>query len=193
MSRSMITLFAGKNPNGKSESTPKAIMGVEAQDRLASFVPEFLSFGRGKRWLRFAIGGLCALLLTTGCGNSSRTIQIKALIDGADTVKIQGNKIWFEHETFDLPGKWQNRDEATFINGKPWRPEWHDKTSVPFENLKPAFKPQSPAEIKLTKLIGRGVVKIAQLPAPENDQTLAVRFDDESFGGADWYEVRIDW
>ena len=193
MSRSMITLIGGGNPQGKSERTPRAILGLEAQDSLTPLVRGFMRLGLGKRWLRFAFGGLCALLLTTGCGHSSRTIQIKALIDGADTVKIQGNKLWFEHGSFDLPGKWQNRDEPTFINGRPWRPEWHGKTSAPFENLEPPFKPQSPAKIKLTKLIGRGVVKITRLPDTENDQTLAVRFDDESFGGADWYEVKIYW
>ena len=37
---------------------------------------------------------------------SSHIIKIKALIDGADVVKIQGNKLWYEHESWELPGRW---------------------------------------------------------------------------------------
>jgi|GEM_PF-6304991 len=128
----------------------------------------------------------------------TNVIKIKALIDGADLVKIQGNRIWYEHESWDLPGKWQGRDEPTFINDKPWHPVWHnfDDQSKPFENLQPAFAPKNPATIKLTKVAARGPVEITQLPSPTNNQTLSFRLDDSSpadFPGADWYEVTIDW
>ena len=32
-----------------------------------------------------------------------------------------------------------------------------------------------------------------QFPAPANDETLAVRIDDDDFDGADWYEIVISW
>jgi len=138
-----------------------------------------------KKWLRCA---LCLVLgLMLGC---TKTVKIKAYIDGSDTVKIQGNKLWFEHEEFDLPG--DHNTKPTLINGKPWRPAWNDKTSIAYEGLRPAFKPGAPAEIKLTKLSGRGEVNISEMPTPENNQTLAIHFNDEP-PGADWYEVRIDW
>jgi hypothetical protein len=149
--------------------------------------------------------------------SSVKTIRFRAFIDGADTVKIQGNKIWYEHESWELPGKSHGRDEPTIINGKKWRPAWksthrdmgftlagwvvrldihrasNDNRSSAFAGLNPAFDPQSPAEIRLTKIEGRGTVEISQMPGPKNNQTLALHFDDESFMGADWYEVTIDW
>ena len=62
---------------------------------------------------------------STSTASPSHIIKIKALIDGADTIKIQGNKVWYEHESWDLPGKWQGRDENTLINDMPWHPTWH--------------------------------------------------------------------
>jgi hypothetical protein len=150
--------------------------------------------------------------------SSNKTVRIKVLIDGADTIKIHGHEIWYEHESWDLPGRWQGRDEPTFVNGKPWHPHWKgdqraplqtpfedflvllgiprrppDCKSAPFEGLNPEFKPQSPAETKLTKFTARGAVTISQMPSPENDETLAIHFDDSQIMGADWYEVEISW
>jgi hypothetical protein len=132
---------------------------------------------------------MCGLLLVTGCGNN---IRIKTYIDGADTVKIQGNKVWYEHETFDLPGNWHGRNAPTMINGKPWIPVWHDNTSEPYEHLEPVFKPQSPAKIKLKKNLGRGEVTISERPSPQNNQTVSLHFVDDA-PGADWYDVTVNW
>jgi hypothetical protein len=159
-----------------------------------------------KKWIARGLFLLC-IVIQSGCqsysnnspGNTvstdspTKTVKIKALIDGADTVKVQGHKVWYEHESWDLPGRWQGRDEPTIINGKTWRPEWNGETSVAFESLKPAFNPQSPEETRLTKLTGRGEVTISQMPSPENNQTLAIHFDDAPFQGAAWYEVVVNW
>lgn len=146
--------------------------------------------------------------------SSIKTIRFKALIDGTDTVKIRGGKIWYEHESWELPGKSHGSNEPTIINGKKWYPGWksnkgytgftiagweirrigsdHNRSTV-FAGLNPAFNPQLPMEIHLTKIAGRGPVTISQMPGPKNNYTLALHFDDGSFGGADWYEVTIDW
>jgi hypothetical protein len=158
------------------------------------------------KWIQRGLCLLC-LVLQPGCQSSSsnssgntvatdspgKTITIRALIDGADTIKIHGHEIWYVHESWDLPGRWQGRDEATTINGKPWRPEWNGDKSTPFEGLKPAFKPKSPAETRLTTLTGRGDVTISQMPSPDNDETLAIHLDDSQLFGAAWYEVQINW
>jgi hypothetical protein len=141
----------------------------------------------GKKWLQLGCCLMGGLMLVTGC---SKSVKIKAYIDGSDTVKIQGRKIWFEHEEFNLPG--DHDTKPTLINGKPWRPEWNDKISAAYVGLDPVFIPHSPADIKLTKLTGRDEVKISEMPSPENNQTLAVHFNDEP-PGADWYEVTIAW
>lgn len=141
----------------------------------------------GKKWMRGAVCLLCGLLFTTGCGKS---VKIKAYIDGADTLKIRRNKIWFEHEEFELPG--DHNSKPTLINNKPWRPQWHDNVSSSYESLTPAFNPHSADSVRLTKLSGRGEVAITELPTIQNDETLAIHFKDEPLG-ADWYEVTIEW
>jgi hypothetical protein len=174
-----------------------------------------------KTWAACGFCLLCGLVIGRGCNGSSpkavlndspanavandspanavakastaKMVKFRALIDGADTVKIQGKKIWYVHESWDLPGRWRQHDEPTMINDKPWRQVWHDKVSEPFEGLEPAFNPRSAADVKLTKLNGRGEAEISQPPTPENNQTLSIRFDDSSFSEADWYEVKIEW
>ncbi len=132
---------------------------------------------------------------STSTASSRHIIRIRALIDGADTVKIQGNKVWYEHESWELPGRWQGRDENTLINDAPWHPVWHffvDR-SKPYVEPQPAFAPKLPAEIKLKKLAGSGTVKLTELPTAENPQTLAISIDNRPAMGADSYEVVIEW
>jgi hypothetical protein len=131
----------------------------------------------------------------TVTASSRHIIKIRALIDGADMLKIQGNMVWYEHESWELPGRWQGRDENTLIDDVPWHPVWHffvDR-SKPYGELQPAFAPTSPAEIKLKKLTGPGTVKITELPNAENNQTLAICIDNRSSFGANPYELAIEW
>jgi hypothetical protein len=146
----------------------------------------------GKKWLRRSLCLICVLLLQAGCGNARHTIKIKTFIDGVDTIKIQGSKIWYEHEEWSLPGKYEHHDEFTFINGERWHPTWDGNVSLPYENLSPSFQPHSLQDIKLIKLLGRGEVRISHLPTPENNETLSIKFRDDP-PGADWYEVAIQW
>jgi hypothetical protein len=123
----------------------------------------------------------------------SHIIKIRALIDGADTVKIQGSKVWYEHESWELPGRWAGRDEDTLINDAPWHPVWRTYVdrSKPYSELQPAFEPTG--LVKLNKLAGRGTIKIIELPSAENHQTLAIRIDNRPAVGADSYELAIGW
>lgn len=132
-------------------------------------------------------------MLMCGCdGSSGNTIKIKAYIDGKDILKIQGNKVWWQHEQAGFPGDPKGGNQPTFINGIAWRPQWDGSNSIPFETLAPVFRPKSPAQVTLTKLSGRGDAAISELPTPENNGTLSVYFNDEE-GGADSYEVSILW
>jgi len=36
-------------------------------------------------------------------------------------------------------------------------------------------------------------VSIAQFPSPANDETLAIRMDDNDPPGSDWYEFVVSW
>jgi serine/threonine protein kinase len=128
-------------------------------------------------------------LFTRVPGSSRRpALTVRAYIDGSDVVFVSGYKLWIEHRTGSLPGK------LIYVNGQAWTPTWTTNgVSSEFAGLDPAFRPRDPQTIQITNRIGRGTVSVVQFPSADNDQTLAVRIDDEYFGGADWYEFAISW
>jgi hypothetical protein len=135
--------------------------------------------------MALALLGVAGMIFVSGCGKP-HVLTFRAVVDGSDVVKVSGDRLWIEHEEFQLPAQ-------IFINGKPWHPVWTDKLSAPLEGLSPAFHPRDPMKVKLTQLKGRGPVSIIQLPTSANDQTLAFRIDDNGWGGADTYEIRVTW
>jgi RNA polymerase sigma factor (sigma-70 family) len=121
---------------------------------------------------------------SSGAGLTN-VLEIKALVDGSDVVRISGNKLWLEHREFKLP-------ENVSINEKPWKPVWNSRTNASFEGLLPVFKPGGPQKFQVLKRTGRGDVGIIQMPTPGNNETLALWiYDYES--GADWYDLQISW
>jgi hypothetical protein len=142
-------------------------------------------------WIGAAISVVCIALvialLAFLISFSHHKLTVKAFIDGRDVLKVSGTRLWFEHETAVLPGK------TIYVNGKAWSPGWTNNVSAEFVGLNPAFRPHDPQKIQITKRVGRGTVSVTQFPSPANDETLAVRLDDDVFGGADWYEVVISW
>jgi beta-lactamase regulating signal transducer with metallopeptidase domain len=124
-------------------------------------------------------------------------LRIRAFIDGSDYIKIRGTSLWYEHQKWDLPGKWWNRlanikhDEPTYINGKAWKPEWEGRVSKPYIMKQATLPKEVNDRINLTKIFGRGSVSIAETPKPQNDYTLSVLLDDNLYNKAQWYEVVI--
>jgi hypothetical protein len=114
-----------------------------------------------------------------------RRVIFKASVDGTDVVKISGDRLWIEHQSWQLP-------TLIHVNGVKWDPEWNGNTSENYE-LRRAFRPGSPDAIKLTKVHGRGGMSIIQMPSPANHQTLAIQLDDGSYGGAAFYEFILTW
>ena len=129
--------------------------------------------------------GTMSLVFVSGCGKP-HVLVFRAVVDGVDVVKVSGDRLWIEHEDFQLPSQ-------IFVNNKPWHPVWTDKVSAPLEGLSPAFKPRDSMKVKLTQLKGRGPVSIIQPPTTTNGQTLAFRIDDNSQGGADTYQISVTW
>ncbi|MBI5388256.1 MAG: serine/threonine protein kinase [Verrucomicrobia bacterium] len=139
------------------------------------------------------LAGALAAIVFRSITENKNIITIKAFIDGRDTIKIQGNKVWWEHELGCFPGDPQGGNAPTFINGIAWRPKWGGSNSIPFEALVPVFRPKSTAQVTLNKVSDRGDAAISELPTPANNDTLSVYFNDDEEGGADWYEVSILW
>ena len=143
---------------------------------------------------------ISACVILTGCssfplfGTPHGSVQIKAFIDGTDTIKIRGNELWYEHHRWDLPGKWQGRfDEPTTINGTEWKPQWDGLMSNRFQDLSPALPKKALENVTLTRLQGRGNVEIKAKPVKDNDYTLSIYIDDNQYNGAEWYEIRVEW
>jgi len=123
---------------------------------------------------------------------TSGRIEIRAYIDGVDVIKVRGKKLWYEHVTAELPGKWDGHDEPTFVNQEKWMPWWDGHTSRPYEKIT-AMRPPTGKRVYVAKKFGRGVVTLAQQPSTSNEQTLKITIDDVAHAGADWYEIHIKW
>jgi len=140
---------------------------------------------------RAAIIGLC-LLLAAGIVAGpiyffagTRQMKFKAHVDGADVVKLRGQNVWIEHQSWNLPNQMT-------VNGKKWAPQWNGSTSAPYK-LGWGLVQRRAANIKLTRQIGRGTITILEMPTPENQETLSIQMDDGAFGCADWYEFVVSW
>jgi len=138
-----------------------------------------------------AIGALC-LLLAVGLivwpiylFVGTRKMTFKASVDGTDVVKLRGNSMWIEHLSWRLP-------ERINVNGKKWVPQWNGDLSARY-TLGWGATHRRAANIKLTKLVGRGTITILELPTPANQETLSIQMDDSDFGGADWYQFAVSW
>ncbi len=140
---------------------------------------------RTRHVMAMVLVGIAGLALFNGCG-PRRALTISADIDGSDVVKVSGNKLWIEHEAFQLP-------QRIILNDKVWVPQWATNVSAPYGGLHPPFAPQDPGKIKVTKKAGRGTVTITQRPSAENDQTLGIRIDDNEQAGADRYTIQVTW
>ena len=132
-----------------------------------------------------ALVGIAGLALFNGCG-PRRALTLSADIDGSDVVKVSGNRLWIEHEEFNLP-------QRIILNDKVWIPQWTTNVSAPYEGLQPPFAPRDPGKIKVSKKAGRGKVSVVEIPTVANDQTLSIRIDDNEQGGADRYTIRVSW
>jgi hypothetical protein len=126
----------------------------------------------------------------------SRSVTFRAYVDGADVVKLSGERLWIEHLLWQQPVR-------NSVNGTTWNPTWNETHSPSFPNwsdnesrpytLKRRFSPHNPDNIKLVKIAGRGPIVIIEKPSPDNHQTLAIRLDDGPMSGADWYEFKVSW
>ena len=132
-----------------------------------------------------ALVGIAGLALFNGCG-PRRALTLSADIDGSDVVKVSGNRLWIEHEEFNLP-------QRIILNDKVWIPQWTTNVSAPYEGLQPPFAPRDPRKIQVSKKAGRGKVSVVEIPTVANDQTLSIRIDDNEQGGADRYTIRVTW
>ncbi|MBN2313731.1 MAG: hypothetical protein JXM79_07355, partial [Sedimentisphaerales bacterium] len=113
--------------------------------------------------------------------------------------KINSNALWYEHHSYNLPGKWWNGadkiqyDEPTYINGTAWKPEWLAMVSKPYRFEQSIPLEENQDHIRVTKIVGRGSVSITEMPQQANNYTLSILLDDNRYNAAQWYEFVIQW
>ena len=135
------------------------------------------------------------------------TLTVRAFVDGRSRLVVRGDSVYWHHLDFHAPGRWLDpdtqraHDEPTYLNGAVWYPIWPDQPDQ--QNLDcncnssatsgfPWLAQQSQtATLSIEQ--ARGPVTIIQQPEAGNDYTLIVEFDDNVPGGADWYEVTLQY
>ncbi|NLB69078.1 MAG: hypothetical protein GX804_05280 [Lentisphaerae bacterium] len=127
-------------------------------------------------------------------------LHVRVLIDGEDTLYIKGDKMWFVHSSYLVPGKWAGSDLPVYINkDQEWFLEWNGNISNVgvIENPESALPTSGEWDESNMSIdfytAGYGIAEVLQYPSSENDYTLVVNFDDNEPYSAHWYSVDIDW
>jgi hypothetical protein len=131
------------------------------------------------------------VVLFANIASAEGGVRIRTLIDGADVIRIDGSRLWFQHRSYKKPGVVKDGVEPTIINGKEWLPHWQDAQSLPF-TLPVALPTGVPVDLSIALKEGRGPVRIIEHPSPANGFQIAILIDDRE-SGADWYEFVLHW
>ncbi len=134
---------------------------------------------------------------TTGAAR----LVVRAYVDGRSQFIVRRDTVHWHHLDWAAPGRQGGANEPTYLNGAPWYPTWPDSSGA--ENAwcdcdsstytgVPLLATQ-PQTITLETTWGRGSVTIVQQPSASNDWTLAVEFNDNDWGYADWYQITLDY
>jgi|GEM_PF-4589437 len=108
--------------------------------------------------------------------------------DGVSHLKIQGDKIWYEHQSGGLP-------QVGHVNGVYWNPNFSGNTSaqkVIADGLLPADTALTASVAIETSPVG-GTVTVVQQPSAANDYTLTIEVDDSAVVGFNEYDIHIRW
>jgi hypothetical protein len=120
-------------------------------------------------------------------------IRIRAYVDHRSVLKLQRNRLWWEHSGGGYrPGEQKSVNEPTYVNGLAWRPEWDGNISRPYLIASSGLPSASGLQVSVVVHAGRGEVKVEAQPSPSNSYTAAILVSDpQAF--ADWYEFDIRW
>jgi hypothetical protein len=127
----------------------------------------------------------------------SDEIIIEAFIDDASELHILPDLIYWENTSKRAkPGRHSNRNEPTWINGRPWYPHWFrheeigglDMSSQYGLSIKP---PRYAAELVAVGSSRRADrIERGSIEACRDGQSLIIRFKDLEYGPR-WYRVRL--
>lgn len=133
-------------------------------------------------------------------------VHVRAWIDGRSRLELAGDSATWQHFDFAAPGRLDcdlgAPMQPTYLDGVAWWPTWPDVPTcenrdcggcrsdawvgVPTPLPAEAFQP------RLTIVSARLSVTVVELPTVANGFRVVVEFDDNMWGGADWYEVELE-
>lgn len=140
--------------------------------------------------------GLLFLLAVNLAFASPNELHVKAFVDGKSVLCIKGDNIWWVNYWNDPPGKWQGKNEPTYINDVAWQPKWHGEKKEDSYSEKfvvKGIKKFAPADKVTIELVdSRGTVKLLDPKAAAStaDADFCVLMDDNMNGGA-WYHIIV--
>ncbi len=124
-------------------------------------------------------------------------LLIEALVDGDSDLHITPEGIFWVSGNSSKPGRHLGRNEATYVNGTPWFPDWQspaatgpDKSAIypirlPLENLK-----NLQLESVGANRGSSGIQKRKPLSMVRQDNEIVIRIPDPE-AGSRWYRFRI--
>ncbi|MCG3164182.1 MAG: hypothetical protein JMDDDDMK_05665 [Acidobacteria bacterium] len=99
-------------------------------------------------------------------GSRSRGLRWSGRVDGSDVIFIRGNQLWIDHRSGQ---------------------QIYDESHRFFQSL-----PGGREFVNVRKIEGRGLVRVIEQPSRSNNYTAAILIDDRD-GGADRYEIEVEW
>lgn len=152
---------------------------------------------------------LIAVILASACSLTAQatqvpiTLNIRAYIDGRSQLIITADAVYWHHLDFDAPGRWEfgELNQPTYLNQVEWEPIWPDvpDPTNDFCNCNSSIYRGIPSLARTDQRIwldivqGRGRISVFQQPNAKNNYTLILEMDDNSFDGAAWYEVNLNY
>jgi hypothetical protein len=131
---------------------------------------------------------------------SAATVTVSAYIDGVSSLVIQGDTVHWHHSDWAAPGRWDENDYPTTINGINWTPTWpsegsNESCNCDSSSISGLFTalPASAITVHLNSLNSPGQVTILEQPSLSNGYSLIIQFDDYYRGGASWYNIELSY
>lgn len=140
-----------------------------------------------------------ARLSSIAVARGGAVLNFCALIDGSDLVHLKGNKVWYEHRSWSLPGQGGGENQPTHVNGVNWFPSWNGNDSD-FTTL-PTGLPQSGMPRLSVDVLGgdnyvrnqKSALRIVQMPTAANGYEAVLLLDDDKDAGAHWCVFSLAW
>ena len=150
-----------------------------------------------------------AAIFVTACSIITKSTQvptilnIRTYIDGRSQLIIMDNALYWHHLAFDAPGRWEFAEVSrpTYLNQVDWEPTWPDipDSTNDFCNCNSSLYRGIPNLARTNQRVwldivqGRGRVFVTQHPNADNGYTLIVELDDNTFEGAAWYDINLNY